>query len=84
MQELGLRVPRTHRLRALQSPLLGHHAALGSLGRGLDFLTPFAIDTRYPGDRASRRQARSALRWAEKVRTVARALLGIRERGRTK
>jgi hypothetical protein len=35
---------------------------------------------RYPGGNASKRQATAALRWAERVRTAARALLGIRPR----
>src|SRR5262249_45998255 len=79
MQELGLVVPRTHILRSLLSRLVGHHPSLRSLGRGVKFLTRFAIDTRYPGDRASKRQATAALRWAGKIRKAVRALLGIRE-----
>ena len=45
--------------------------------RGLLFLSDFAVDTRYPGSNASKRQAVAALRWAERVRTPARALLGM-------
>ena len=56
--------------------------ALRSLKRGLIFLTRFAVDTRYPGDNASKRQAVAALRWAQKVRKAARALLDIRDRRR--
>jgi hypothetical protein len=41
-----------------------------------------AVDTRYPGNNASKRQAIAALRWAERVRTLARGLLRIRERPR--
>jgi hypothetical protein len=48
------------------------------------FLTRFAVDTRYPGGRAIRREAAAALRWAGKVRAECRALLGIRERRRKK
>jgi hypothetical protein len=44
----------------------------------LGFLTQFAVDTRYPGEDASKRQAKAALRWADRVRTEARTLLGIR------
>lgn len=32
---------------------------------------------RYPGDNASKRQAQAALRWAERVRAVCRAIFGI-------
>ena len=80
MEELGLTVPRTHNLVALLPLLTPHHDSLQSLRRGLDFLTRFAVDPRYPGDRTSKRQAQSALRWAERVRTDCRALLGIRPR----
>jgi hypothetical protein len=46
----------------------------------LVFLTPFAVETRYPGDDATKRQATAALRWMTKVRAAARQILGIRER----
>ncbi len=41
-------------------------------------LSDFAVDVRYPGDNASKRQAVSALRWAGKVRAACRLLLGLR------
>jgi hypothetical protein len=78
MEELGLTVPRTHQLISLLPLLTPSHPTLASLRRGLDYLTRFAVDTRYPGDRATRRQALSALRWADKVRADGRALLGVR------
>jgi HEPN domain-containing protein len=77
LEELGQTVPRTHLLRNLLVLLRPHHPSLASLRRGCVFLTRFAVDTRYPGDDASKRQATAALRWAEKVRAVARALLGL-------
>jgi hypothetical protein len=43
----------------------------------LDFLTQFAVETRYPGKNASKRQAEAALLWANRVRKAARAILGI-------
>ncbi len=82
MEELGLLVPKTHFLDGLLSALRPHHPTLRSLRRGLLFLTVFAVDTRYPGNNATKRQAVAALRWAGRVRTMARALLGIRERRR--
>ena len=78
LQELGLAIPRTHVLLNLLTLLLPHHPSLRSVRRGMDFLTRFAVDTRYPGDKASKRQARAAFRWAGKVRDVARQLLGLR------
>jgi HEPN domain-containing protein len=80
LQELGLPVPHTHQLLDLLHLLMPHHSSLRSLRRGLDFLTRFAIDPRYPGYHARKRQAQAALRWAGRARTAARALLGIRPR----
>ena len=80
LEELGLTIPRTHNLDDILNLLLPHHPTLRSMRRGLIFLTDFAVDPRYPGENASKRQAAAALRWAERVRTAARALLGTRAR----
>jgi HEPN domain-containing protein len=77
LQEAGLVVPRTHILRSLQTPLLSHHSSLRRLGRGLGFLTRFAVDTRYPGDSAGKRETEAALRWADRVRAEAQTILGL-------
>ncbi len=84
MEELGFPVPKIHNLVLLLITLAPYYPALRSLRRGLVFLSDFAVDIRYPGNRASKRQAVAALRWAGRVRTPARALLGIRDRGRTR
>ena len=78
LQELGLPIIRTHDLEALLLDLLTHHRSLRSLRRGLAFLTGYAVDTRYPGRNATKRQMDAALRWAERVRSACCALLGIR------
>jgi len=78
MQELALPITKTHDLGDLLAALRPHHPALSTLGRGLDFLSDFAVDPRYPGNWASKRQATAALRWMEKTRTAARHILGIR------
>jgi HEPN domain-containing protein/predicted nucleotidyltransferase len=77
LAELGLSIPRTHVLRQVLMHLLPHHPSLRSLQR-VNFLTQFAVTTRYPGDRATKRQAQAALRWAGKVRDEVRHLLGLR------
>jgi HEPN domain-containing protein len=77
LNELGLTVPRTHVLKDLLALLRPHHPSLSPFRRGLTFLTRFAVDTRYPGDNATKRQAAAALRWAERVRAACRALLGV-------
>jgi HEPN domain-containing protein len=76
--ELGFTVPRTHNLEDLLGLLRPQHPGLFALRRGLVFLTRFAVDTRYPGFHARRSQADAALRWAAKVRTEARQVLGLR------
>src|SRR2546421_347001 len=62
LEELGLSVEKTHELDQLLTPLLLRYSSLRSLRRGLIFLTNFAVTIRYPGDKASKRQATSALR----------------------
>ena len=76
MEECGLSVPKSHDLDRLRMTLVPYYARLPA-PRGLIFLTRFAVETRYPGDRASRRQANAALRWAGRSRALARALLGL-------
>lgn len=80
MEELGVFIPRTHDLGVLLNLQQGYHPSLRSLRRGLHFLSSFAVEIRYPDEDATKRQAQAALRWAERVRTAARALLGIPER----
>lgn len=83
MEELGLFVPKTHFLDTLLKPLKVHYPMLRGLRRGMLFLSVFAVDSRYPGEDASNRQAQAALRWARKARAEARAILGLRERRRS-
>ena len=85
LEELGQHIPMTHALDDLLNLLLPYHATLGSVWRGLLYLTDFAVDPRYPGTGTSKREAAAALRWASKVRDACRALLGLRPpRGRRK
>src|SRR6266851_7359653 len=72
LNELGLTVPRTHNLDEILNRLKPHYPALRSLRRGLIFLTEFAVETRYPGNNASKRQAEAALRWSDRVRQEVR------------
>jgi HEPN domain-containing protein len=82
LEEGGLIVPRTHDLEDLLDRLIPIHPSLSCLRRGLKFLIQFAVDARYPGFSATKRQARAALHWADRVRTAARSLLGIMSRPR--
>ena len=78
LEESGVNVPRTHDLDRLLSLLQSSFPSLGSMRRGLQFLSRYAVDTRYPGDNASKRQAAAAYRWAERIRLECRTLLGIK------
>jgi HEPN domain-containing protein len=80
MEELSLTIPRAHILKNLLALLQPQHLSLSRLRRGLVFLTRFAVGTRYPGESASKCEVATALRWADKVRTAARTLLGFRPR----
>jgi len=77
LEELGATIPRTHILKDLLALLLPTHPSLRRLGPALTTLTRFAVGTRYPGDSATKRQATSAQRSAEKVEAACRALLGL-------
>ena len=77
LQELGRVVPRTHDLEDLLDLLLPHDATLAPLRRGLQSLTEYAVEFRYPGVRATTRRMQAALRHAERVRTELRARLGL-------
>ncbi|MBC7821132.1 MAG: HEPN domain-containing protein [Planctomycetaceae bacterium] len=78
LEELGQPVPKLHDLDQLALRLLPFHPTLSSLQRGFSKLTDFAVDTRYPGCSATKRQAVSALRWAGRIRHDCRTLLGLR------
>jgi HEPN domain-containing protein len=77
LQESGLQVPRTHNLDDLLTLLLPHDSSLKKLARGLVSLSRFAVDFRYPGKRATKREMQSTLRWAERVRRELRVRLGL-------
>jgi HEPN domain-containing protein len=77
LQELAVVPPRTHDLETLLLLLVPHDAALLRLRRGLDRLTQFAVDYRYPVVRATTRQMWSALRIAERAPGAIREQLGL-------
>src|ERR1700722_3469809 len=68
MQEKGLVVPRTHELADIVDLLLPGDATLARLRRKADSLTRYAVDYRYPGEMASKRQMEAALRQVDQIR----------------
>jgi HEPN domain-containing protein len=77
LQEWGLPVPRVHDLEYLLSLLLPNDATLRVVRRGLDGLSRFAVDYRYPGFHANARKAKAALQMAERIRLEVRTRLGL-------
>jgi HEPN domain-containing protein len=77
LQEACAPVPRTHELEDLLDLLLPYHTTLASLRATLRSLTPYAVNFRYPGVRATTRRMRTALRQAERARHEIRDRLGL-------
>jgi HEPN domain-containing protein len=84
LEELAIHIPRTHNLVDVLDMARPHFPTLRPLRRGAFFLNDFAVEIRYPGEKATKRQAVAALRWASRVRTTVRQLLGIRPPRRRK
>jgi HEPN domain-containing protein len=82
LSECGIPIPRVHDLDALLSLLSPQQPGMGSLRRSVSVLTQYAVEYRYPGLHALSRQARGALRHADKVRERIRGALGISARRR--
>ena len=77
LQENGLVVPRTHDLADILKLLLPGDANLIPLRRRTGSLTRYAVDYRYPGSMASKRQMEAALRHADQIRLKCRAKLRL-------
>ena len=77
LQESGLVVPKTHDLVKVLNLLLPGDATLGRLRRMSRSLIQYAVDYRYPGELASKRQMEAALRHADLIRSECRSRLGI-------
>ena len=77
LQENGLVVPRTHDLVNVLSLLLPGDVALTPLRRKARSLTQYAVDYRYPGTMASKRQTEAALRHVDQIRLECRSRLNL-------
>jgi hypothetical protein len=69
-------VSRTHNLADVLDLLLPD-AALGRLRRKADSLSRYAVDYRYPGEVASKRQMEAALRHIDQIRLECRSKLNL-------
>jgi HEPN domain-containing protein len=77
LQESGQKVPKTHELGDVLDLLLPRDATLAGLGRKADSLTQYAVDYRYPGEMASKRQMEAALRHVDVIRLECRGKLNL-------
>ena len=77
MQESGQGIPHTHDLERLLALLLVQYPDLKGLRLPARILTPYAVEYRYPGISATKRQAQATLRHAEKVRAAIRQRLAL-------
>ena len=77
--EMDIAFRRTQDLEELLDLAIPHDKTLRGLRRGLSFLTDFAVDYRYPGENATARDSRAALRWAQRIRGEIRRRLLLKD-----
>jgi HEPN domain-containing protein len=77
LQEAGRPFPKTHDLIALLDRVLLLEPLWETMRAGLRALTAFAVDVRYPGERAGKADAREALLICRQVRRAVRLSLGL-------
>jgi HEPN domain-containing protein len=75
LEEAGLRIPKVHDLETILDAVLPVEALWSALRPALQNLTDFAVAFRYPGQEASRQDAKIALADARSVRREARSSL---------
>jgi HEPN domain-containing protein len=77
LQETGRPVPKTHDLANVLDLLVPVDATLARLRRQAASLTRYAVDYRYPGEMANKRQMEAALRHADLLRLQSRGKLNL-------
>ena len=69
--------PRTHNVKALAEFLQPKEPTIELIKDLLNRLTPYAVETRYPGEFATAREAKAAYAAAKEIRRFARARLKL-------
>ncbi|HVM49124.1 MAG TPA: HEPN domain-containing protein [Candidatus Acidoferrum sp.] len=77
--EAGIAFPRTHDLRQLLNACLQAEPLWSAYAQILDRMSNYAVDFRYPGQSATLREARLAVKHCRSVRLEARRSLGLRK-----
>ena len=78
LEEAGVRSPKTHDLLRLLPLLLSLEPLWAALTPAARFLTDFAVDFRYPGNEATKADAKAALLHAKTIRREARLAPGLK------
>ncbi len=77
LQHEGILFTKTHDLPTLLDLLLPVEPLWEGLRQQLAALTDFAVDFRYPGESAEKKEAREAVAICKKIRELARQSLGL-------
>lgn len=78
MQEAGIVIPKTHDLEALLDRLLPIEPLWAAFRPAAQNLTDFAVSFRYPGENATKFEARQSLKDSKAIRREVRLSLGLR------
>ncbi len=79
MVELGQTPPRTHDLPRLATMLAPHFHNIMKFQLRMEKLTHYAVESRYPGHRATARQAKSAVNYCTQIREFVHAWFADRD-----
>jgi HEPN domain-containing protein len=77
LQEASVPFRKIHDLETLLNQLAAVEPSWHILVPGLKPLSAYAVVFRYPGHSATKKEAQEAIRWAKKVRELARRALGL-------
>ena len=80
LEEASLPVPKVHSLTALLALLLPVEPPWASFNPALLLLNNYAVKFRYPGNVATRADARAALKACRSIRTEVRLSLGLQKK----
>jgi HEPN domain-containing protein len=78
LTEAGISFPRTHDLLQLLNLCLQVEPSWSTFAKAVDAMTDYAVDFRYPGQSATVREAKVALKQCRILRTSARRSLGLK------
>jgi HEPN domain-containing protein len=77
LEEANILPPKTHDLKKLLGMLVPLEPLWSALSGACASLSDFAVEMRYPGDTATAKQAKEALRDAKAIREQVRPALGL-------